>query len=80
MPGSSEPLLASHELIWLPSSSFAVVPPRVDYAMTPLGLTLEPVIRALAAWGEENVFCMSGKMEIGAIGSLDAPAPALQGH
>jgi DNA-binding HxlR family transcriptional regulator len=59
---------------------FAVVPPRVDYAMTPLGLTLEPVIRALATWGEENVFCMSGKMEIGAIGSLDAPAPALQGH
>jgi DNA-binding HxlR family transcriptional regulator len=44
---------------------FAVVPPRVDYALTPLGATLEPVIRALAEWGEENVFCHSGKMEVG---------------
>jgi DNA-binding HxlR family transcriptional regulator len=59
---------------------FAVVPPRVDYAMTPLGMTLEPVIRALATWGEENVFCISGKMQIGAPESLDAQAPALQGH
>ena len=37
---------------------FAVVPPRVDYALTPLGLTLKPVIKALAVWGEENVFCL----------------------
>ena len=33
------------------------VPPRVEYALTPLGETLKPVIRALAAWGEEYVFC-----------------------
>jgi len=37
---------------------FPVVPPRVDYALTPLGLTLRPVIKALATWGEENVFCL----------------------
>jgi len=37
---------------------FPVVPPRVDYALTPLGLTLRPVIKALAVWGEENVFCL----------------------
>ncbi|MEK1897028.1 MAG: helix-turn-helix domain-containing protein [Rhizobium sp.] len=37
---------------------FPVVPPRVDYALTPLGITLKPVINALAAWGEENVFCL----------------------
>ena len=37
---------------------FPVVPPRVDYALTPLGLTLRPVIEALAVWGEENVFCL----------------------
>ncbi len=37
---------------------FAVVPPRVEYALTPLGETLKPVIEALASWGEENVFCL----------------------
>ena len=43
---------------------FPVVPPRVDYALTPLGASLEPIIRAMAAWGEENVFCHSGKQEV----------------
>lgn len=28
------------------------VPPRVDYALTPLGQTLTPVLQTLAAWGE----------------------------
>lgn len=42
---------------------FPVVPPRVDYELTPLGNTMEPVIRALAAWGNENVSCHDGKME-----------------
>jgi DNA-binding HxlR family transcriptional regulator len=32
----------------------AVVPPRVDYALTPLGLTLMPVVEAMAAWGASN--------------------------
>jgi DNA-binding HxlR family transcriptional regulator len=36
---------------------YPVVPPRVEYALTPLGETLKPVIRALAAWGKEYVFC-----------------------
>lgn len=30
----------------------AVVPPRVDYALTPRGETLLPVIAAMRAWGE----------------------------
>ncbi len=34
---------------------FAQVPPRVDYALTPRGRTLEPVIRALWAWGNEHL-------------------------
>ena len=37
-----------------------VVPPHVDYALTPLGESLEPVIRALAAWGERHVSCRNG--------------------
>ncbi len=31
------------------------VPPKVEYSLTPRGRTLEPVILALKAWGEENV-------------------------
>jgi DNA-binding HxlR family transcriptional regulator len=28
-----------------------VIPPHVDYRLTPLGRTLEPVIREMASWG-----------------------------
>lgn len=34
---------------------YPVVPPRVDYSLTPLGRSLEPVIRALGRWGQENL-------------------------
>ncbi|WP_062228327.1 winged helix-turn-helix transcriptional regulator [Aureimonas frigidaquae] len=30
------------------------VPPKVEYSLTPRGRTLEPVILALKAWGEEH--------------------------
>ncbi|TCV71521.1 HxlR family transcriptional regulator [Neorhizobium sp. R1-B] len=40
---------------------FAVVPPRVDYTLTPLGLSLEPVITALRVWGKEHVICRDGR-------------------
>jgi len=33
---------------------FPTVPPRVDYALTPLGHTLLKPVRTLAAWAEEN--------------------------
>lgn len=31
---------------------FPQVPPRVDYAMTPRGMTLMPVVSAMRIWGE----------------------------
>jgi DNA-binding HxlR family transcriptional regulator len=34
---------------------FAEVPPRVEYSLSAKGRTLEPVIMALRAWGEEHV-------------------------
>lgn len=34
-----------------------VVPPHVDYDLTPLGKSMEPVIHALAIWGQTYVFC-----------------------
>lgn len=40
---------------------FPVVPPRVDYNLTPLGQTLEPVITALRLWGNEHVVCRDGR-------------------
>jgi DNA-binding HxlR family transcriptional regulator len=30
------------------------VPPRVDYALTPEGETLLPILKAMAAWGERR--------------------------
>jgi DNA-binding HxlR family transcriptional regulator len=43
---------------------FPVVPPRVDYALTPRGETLRPVIMALKAWGEANVVCDGTRMTL----------------
>lgn len=34
---------------------YAQVPPRVDYDLTDLGRTLEPVIAALRLWGDTHV-------------------------
>lgn len=30
----------------------AEVPPRVDYALTPLGFSLDPLLRQMLAWGQ----------------------------
>lgn len=31
---------------------FAEVPPRVEYSLTPFGLTLAPVLHAMKVWGD----------------------------
>ncbi len=41
-----------------------VVPPHVDYDLTPLGRSMEPVIRALAIWGNTYVFCAEDKAHV----------------
>ena len=33
---------------------FPVIPPRVEYSLTPLGRTLAPVIEALRLWGSTS--------------------------
>ena len=34
---------------------YAVVPPKVEYSMTPFGITLTPVLRELASWSKMHV-------------------------
>ncbi len=32
---------------------FAEVPPRVEYSLTPLGMTLKPILDAMSDWGTD---------------------------
>ena len=34
---------------------YAQVPPKVEYSLSPLGRSLEPVLAALKAWGDANI-------------------------
>lgn len=42
---------------------YAEVPPRVEYALSTKGKSLEPVICALKAWGDANVLGMTAEPE-----------------
>jgi DNA-binding HxlR family transcriptional regulator len=48
---------------------YPVVPPRVDYSLTPLGRSLEPVLLAIGRWGQENLVAVEDA------GSLPAEGP-----
>lgn len=43
---------------------YPVVPPRVDYALTPLGQSLRPVIMMLEQWGSRHVVCKDGERRL----------------
>ena len=34
---------------------YAIVPPRVEYSLTPMGRTLEPILHAMRAWGIQHM-------------------------
>ncbi len=34
---------------------YAEVPPKVEYSMTELGMTLEPIVNALHTWGSQHL-------------------------
>jgi DNA-binding HxlR family transcriptional regulator len=34
---------------------YRTLPPRVDYALTPYGRTLEPILQAIGTWGQGHI-------------------------
>jgi len=42
---------------------YAQVPPKVEYRISPLGRTLEPVLDALRAWGDANISLFRKKLQ-----------------
>jgi Predicted transcriptional regulators len=34
---------------------YAEVPPKVEYSLSPLGLSMKPILLALKAWGDANI-------------------------
>ncbi|MEY9967889.1 DNA-binding HxlR family transcriptional regulator [Streptacidiphilus sp. MAP12-16] len=54
----------------------AEVPPRVEYTLTDTGLSLEPAIRALGAWGATMTPAPAGTPEAGVSQPLGLPSPA----
>lgn len=34
---------------------YAQVPPKVEYSLSALGLTMQPILAALKAWGDDNI-------------------------
>ena len=34
---------------------YAQVPPKVEYSLTPLGRSMEPILRSLKQWGDANI-------------------------
>jgi len=44
--------LEAHDLI--KKKIYPVVPPKVEYSLTPFGETVIPVISALGKWGDDN--------------------------
>lgn len=40
---------------------YSQIPPKVEYALSPLGRHFQPVLDALEVWGEEYIGCMKQK-------------------
>ena len=55
---------------------YGTVPPRVDYALTPLGASLVPIMESLKAWG--NMYETSRGQTEARTGSTHAPQLAPQ--
>jgi DNA-binding HxlR family transcriptional regulator len=54
---------------------YAQVPPKVEYALSPLGRTLEPVLVALKGWGDANRGLFAGAADASAAAAGSGPPP-----
>lgn len=43
-------------------TAYATVPPTVEYALTECGRSLEPILGAIRAWGEQHIEQQTGKI------------------
>ncbi|WP_228990380.1 helix-turn-helix domain-containing protein [Streptomyces sp. DH8] len=65
VPGVTEKVLSSH-LKELEDDGivhrevYAEVPPRVEYSLTPLGLSLNAALEPLGAWGRDHIYRGAG--------------------
>ncbi|MFD4125170.1 winged helix-turn-helix transcriptional regulator [Streptomyces globisporus] len=83
VPGVTEKVLSSH-LKELEDDGivhrevYAEVPPRVEYSLTPLGLSLNAALEPLGAWGRDHIY--RGAEESGAeeSGAEAAAGPAVE--
>jgi DNA-binding HxlR family transcriptional regulator len=48
----------------LERTTFAEIPPRVEYAITPLGKTLLPVVLAMKRWGDKQTGATKIKVKV----------------
>lgn len=55
---------------------YPVVPPRVDYALTPLGQSLRPVVMMLEQWGSRHVECKDGQRRVIESATIEETASA----
>ncbi|GAA4609646.1 DNA-binding HxlR family transcriptional regulator [Actinoplanes octamycinicus] len=74
LPGVSEKMLVQHlremeEDGLLDRKVYPEVPPRVEYSLTPHGISLNEALRALGSWGQQRV------KRLAAEGSLIEVAP-----
>ncbi len=74
VPGVTEKVLSSH-LKELEDDGivhrevYAEVPPRVEYSLTPLGLSLNAALEPLGQWGRDHIY--RGAAEAGAVAGID---------
>ena len=55
-------------------TAFATIPPRVDYELTGLGLSLREPVRALGAWASEHIECIRAAQQRFDMREADGPA------
>ncbi|MFJ5045337.1 winged helix-turn-helix transcriptional regulator [Streptomyces sp. NPDC088719] len=83
VPGVTEKVLSSH-LKELEDDGivhrevYAEVPPRVEYSLTPLGLSLNAALEPLAQWGRDHIYRGEGEggVEVGADAGVGVGADA----